>query len=209
MDRPITAVLCAALLLVPVASRSAARADSTAAPRRVYSVRDLPGYTPLVDPESTSVVLGRRMHVPPTDVEFAGGAASLQDLARAICRSISSGSVDSLLALCVTDAEFREVLWREFPQSRPATGVTWTDAWTILFPRLRAGCSHAVRDHVGGPYTFIRFVPPDSTLEYAHFTMRSRLVAEVEDAAGHRERWRWWRAAVGRHGRWKIYSTED
>ena len=51
-----------------------------------------------------------------------------------VCRALHRGDRDSLLALCIRDDEFRDILWREFPQSRPVVGLEWTDAWTIVGP---------------------------------------------------------------------------
>lgn len=208
------AMLCGVLVLAatmgPAPARAEAGADSTAAPPRVaYSVRDAPGYKPLVDAESTSVLLGRRLHAPKVAMPFAGGAKTLDDLGRAVCQAIQLENTEALLKLCITDAEFRGILWREFPQSRPATGLAWEDGWRILYPRLHAGCSHAVRDFGGQGYTFVRFEQPDSTLAYTNFTMHSKLAMVVKSPDGAEHVWHWLRAVVGRQGRWKIYSTED
>lgn len=193
---------------------SGARGDATGAPSAgpppyVSSVRDSPGYTPLVDPESSSVARGRRLHAPRVRQPFVGGTKSLNDLGRAVCSTLQHDDTDSLLRLCVTDGEFRDILWREFPQSRPAVGLTWMDAWRILYARQHAGCMHAVRDYGGRPCEFVRFELPDSTLVCRNFTLHSRLRMVVKNEQGQLETWQWLRAAVERHGRWKIYSTDD
>ena len=172
------------------------------------SVRDSPGWTPLVDPESSSVVLGRRVNAPAVRMPFNGGAKSLDDLGRAICRAVHHQDRDSLLRLCVTDTEFEAILWPEFPQSRPAVGLEWDDAWRILYARLHAGSSHAIRDYGGRPYQFVRF-DVDSTMQYRNFRMQSRLAMVVRNDEGRLESWTWLRAVVARKGRWKIYSTDD
>jgi len=174
----------------------------------VSSVSRLPGYAPLVDPESTSVVIGRRLNAPVVDRPFHGGARSLDDLGRAICRALHHGDRDSLLALCITDDEFRDILWREFPQSRPATGLQWDDAWKILYARLHAGCSHARRDLGGHYYEFLRFDESPPT-RYKNFALHQHLVLVVKDDQGRVQQWTWLRAVAERKGRFKIYSTED
>ena len=186
---------------------TAARADSTPT-RRVYSIQDSPGYQRLFDPESMSVVLGRRLGAPRVHKPFQGGARSIDDLGRAVCRALHHNQRDSLEALCIRDDEFRDILWREFPQSRPAVGLQWDDAWTILYARLHAGCSHAVRDYGGHHYQFIR-VEVDSTARYRNFTLSSGLTLVARDDEGQVQRMRWLRAVAGRDGRYKIYSTED
>ena len=169
---------------------------------------DSPGYKPLVGPESMSVVLGRRTNAPLIITPFKGGAKSLDDLGRAVCWCIHHGDQDSMMRLCVTDTEFRDILWREFPQSRPAVGLQWVDAWKILWARLHAGSVHAVRDYGGHHYDFVRW-QVDSTLAYRNFKMYSRLTLVVHDDTGQMQSWKWLRAVVERKGRFKIYSTDD
>jgi hypothetical protein len=207
----VTALALASVVTGPLSGR--AGAPPTFAPddgvrSRAVSVRDSPGYVPLVDPESTSVLLGRRLNAPAVSKPFRGGARSLDDLGRTICRVLHRSDRDSLLALCITDEEFRDILWREFPQSRPAVGLTWVDAWRILYARLHAGCMHALRDQGGHVYEFVGF-DRDSTARYRNFKLYSGLTLVVRDDEGGIQRWRWLRSIAERGGRFKIYSTDD
>ena len=200
--------LVAALVVAPAAAPAGAPPDAVAR-RHIVSVRDSPGYVPLVDPESTSVRVGRRLNAPLVSKPFRGGAPSLDALGRSVCRALHRGNRDSLLALCVSDEEFRDILWREFPQSRPAVGLEWVDAWRILYARMHAGCSHAVRDYGGHVYAFVGFERPDSVAHYRNFTLRSGLTMVARDDEGRVQKWRWLRAVAERKGAYKIYSTED
>ncbi len=184
--------------------------DAAAAPspRPHVSVRDSPGYVRLFDPESASVAAGRRLNAPLVSRRFEGGARSLDELGRAVCRALHRTSRDSLLALCVRDDEFRDILWREFPQSRPAVGLTWVDAWRILYARMHAGCSHAIRDFGGHAYEFVG-LEADSIARYRNFKLYSRLTLVARDDEGQIQRMKWLRAVAERRGSFKIYSTED
>jgi hypothetical protein len=195
------AALLAAAALAPLA------AADTATPRPP-SIKDSPGYVPLVDPESSSVTIGRRLNAPAVSLPFRGGARSLEGLGHAVCRALQVSSVDSLRALCVTAEEFREILWREFPQSRPATGLTWEDAWQVLDVRLMSGCNAARDDHGGRRWELVR-LECDSTMRYRNFALHSRLTMVVKDDLGQVHRWGWLRAVAERKGRFKIYSTRD
>lgn len=177
-------------------------------PRRVYSIKDSPGYVPAFDPESSSVVIGRRMNAPAVSQRFQGGARSLDALGRAVCRSLHREDRDSLAALCVREDEFRDVLWREFPQSRPATGLTWEDGWRVLGLRLTAGCSEAIHDLGGHHYEFLR-LEADSTMAYRNFKLHSRLTLVARDDEGQTRRMTWMRAVAERKGVFKIVSTTD
>jgi hypothetical protein len=189
------------------AAGTAPPAAATPAPR-VSPLRKEPGYQPLVDPESSSVAIGRRLNAPLVSTPFIGGANSLDDLGRAVCRALHAGHRDSLLRLCITGGEFRDILWREFPQSRPVTGVHWDDAWKILYARLHAGCSQAVRDNGGHWYEFVRF-ESDSIARFRNFRLHSGLVLVAKDDVGGIQRWTWLRAVAERKGSFKIYSTND
>lgn len=191
---------------------TALMAAAGAAWSRPSALSHLPGYVPLVDPESTSVVLGRRTGVPIVRTPFRGGEKSLADLGRAVCRYLHHTQRDSLLSLCVSADEFRDILWREFPQSRPATGLVWEDAWKILYARHRSGCLGALSDLGGEHYEFVRFerLPrADSVVRYANFRTHNGLILVTRDGTGQLQRWNWLRSVAERKGSFKIYSTTD
>jgi hypothetical protein len=189
------------------ATKPAALSDS-AIHGRVYSVKDMPGYVPLVDPESSSVRIGRRVNAPLVSMPFQGGAKSLKDLGQTILRQLGTRQRDSILTLCVTDKEFRDILWPEFPQSRPVTGLHYDDAWKILYARMHAGVVHANRDYGGDKYQFVS-ITADSVMKYKNFTMYSKIKLNSVGPDGGLVSMTWLRGVVERKGRVKIYSTED
>jgi len=197
------------LAAVVLAAGLVAAAASDGAPLHTPSIKDSPGYVPLVDPESLSVLLGRRTGVPLVGKPLRGGARSLDDLGRAVCRALHHEAPDSLLALCVSEDEFRDILWREFPQSRPATGMTWQDAWPTLWGRLHGGCRGAVSDFGGHYVEFLRFERSDTTARYRNFKLHNGLILVVRTDTGEIEEQRWLRSVVERKGVFKIYSVDD
>jgi hypothetical protein len=188
-----------------LAAAPSARPDST---RRVHSIQDSPGWHYVVDPESASVLLGRRTSAPSVSRPFVGGARSMEDLGRIVCRSLHHTNRESLLSVCVSDSEFRDILWREFPESRPITGLTWLDAWISLDQRLQSGISGAISDYGGENWTFVG-IASDSTYRYRNFKLHFgvRLVA-IGDR-GTKVDMTWLRTIAERRGRFKIYSTND
>jgi len=196
--------------LIPTGSLRAqgTAAPDTAARHRAPSLRDSPGWYPVVDPESSSVAIGRRLNAPRIGKPFRGGARSLDELGRAICRGLHHSDRDSLLALCVGDDEFRDILWREFPQSRPATGLTWEDGWVSLEQRLRSGVSGALSTYAGQSLSFVRF-QSDSVARFKNFRLHLGLRLFAVDDQGRTVAMSWVRAVAERKGRFKIYSTDD
>jgi len=142
-------------------------------------------------------------------VPFTGGARSMDALARAICGAFHAESVDSMLALCVNSAEFREILWPEFPQSRPATGIRWDDAWQILWGRLNGGSVASVREYGGHVYTLVRVERTAATVEYKNFKLHNGVTLVLKDDEGQVKRLSWIRSVAERKGRFKIYSMSD
>lgn len=193
------------------AAAPSARGDTVAhAPApRPPSVKDSPGWYPNVDPESASVRIGRRTSAPVVSMPFRGGLKNLDDVGRTICRLLAHKDRDSLNAICVADSEFREIMWREFPQSRPATGLQWDDAWRVLTMRLQSGCSDAVGEFGGHYWQFLRFERADTTAKYKNFKLHNGLVMVVKNEQGETEKHGWLRSVVERKGRFKIYSVRD
>lgn len=200
--------ILAFLTLAGGATARGGAAPDTATRHRVPSLRDSPGWYPIVDPESTSALLGRRPNAPLVRRPFRGGARSLDELGRAICRNLHHTNGDSLLALCVSGDEFRDILWREFPQSRPITGLTWEDGWMSLEQRLRSGIAGALSRHAGEHWQLVRF-EADSVARFKNFRLHLGIRLYATDDQGHTVPMRWVRGVAERGGRFKIYSTDD
>jgi len=201
-----TAMLVAGAALAAPATQPATPAPE---PHHLVSVEAAPGYVPLADPDSMAERLGRRPDAKIVNLPFTGGARSMDALARAICGAFHAESVDSMLALCVNSAEFREILWPEFPQSRPATGIRWDDAWQILWGRLNGGSVASVREYGGHVYTLVRVERTAATVEYKNFKLHNGVTLVLKDDEGQVKRLSWIRSVAERKGRFKIYSMSD
>jgi hypothetical protein len=204
-------VLAAAILAaMPLLSRAADQPVAAPGPaRRVLSVKDSPGYVPLVDPDSLAEKLGRRPTAKLVKEEFTGGGRSMEELGRLICRALHRDDPDTLMSLCVKSAEFRTILWPEFPQSRPATGLRWDDAWQILWGRLNGGSVSATREFGGHYYTFLKFDPPPKVVPYKNFKLHNGITIVAKSDDGSTQRFSFIRSIAERKGRFKIYSMSD
>jgi hypothetical protein len=184
-----------------------------AAPAAAYPVnpalRDAPGYRPAADPDSASVRLGRRLDAPLVRLAFEGGARSLDELGRMLVHAIHHSSADSLRRLCLTREEFAVVLWREFPESRPATGLTADDAWFLLDARLRGGVSKILNELGGRHLEFLRWERTAAVRPYKNFGLHNGLVLVVRDEQGQEARLPHVRAVAERRGSFKLQSLRD
>ncbi len=183
--------------------------SALAHPVPVPSIRDSPGWYPPADPESLSESFGRRLNAPAVRERFRGGCRSLEELGRAVLWALEHSDEDSLRRLCLDRREFSGILWREFPQSRPATGLTAEDAWGTLERRFLAGVSGAVHEHGGRPLRFRRIERYDTTRHYRNFLLHNGIVIVAANEQGEEERLRLVRAVAERRGRFKIQSTTD
>ncbi len=202
------AVLLLALSGIAAAGTSGG-SPPTAAPRRLVSIKDSPGYQPLVDPDSLAEKLGRRPSAPYVAMPFAGGARSLDGLGRAVCGALHRETPDSLLSLCLKPEEFRVIMWPEFPHSRPATGLVWTDAWQVLNGRLNGGSTAFARDFGGHVYTFMAIERSAATVSYKNFKLHNGITIVAKDDEGKVHRFPFIRSIAERKGRFKIYSMTD
>lgn len=203
------AVLAAALAVPasPAAAGEAAPAPHIATVNP--ALRNAPGYVPLVDPESTSVVLGRRPNAPLVSMRFSDGARSMDELGRQICWAVHHTSPDSLRRLCITRPEFSEIMWREFPQSRPVTGLTADDAWVLLAGRLHGGVSKLLDERGGQHLQFVRWDRTDTVAVYKNFRLHNGLRLVVKDEQGREVSLDAVRAVAERKGMYKIQSLKD
>lgn len=207
---PVAVSAAATLALALVASP--ARTDSTRASSsvRVYEsgLSHRPGWYPPSDPESMSVITGRR-DAPAVDMRFSGGRRSAEELARAVLRALEAERDDSLTALCITWKEFEVILWPEFPESRPVTGLTATDGWRVLGNRLASGSRGAIGDLGGGRYELVSAGASAGVTHYRNFDLHRGFTIVVTDSTGAHRRLDFIRSIAERKGTFKIYSMED
>ena len=204
MARLVTAVT--AFVLAGVLA-GAARAGTPLDSVRARAVPIVTGWYPPADPESASVRRGRR-RAPAVALPLAGGRGSLEELARAALAAVSADAPESLLALCVTKEEFEVVMWPEFPQSRPATGLLPMDGWRTLSNRLTSGSFGAASDGSGHAWTLVR-VERGPVMEFRNFGLHRGLGLVARDETGQETRMDFLRTAVERRGVFKIYSMRD
>lgn len=195
--------------LALLASLSAPRTASAQAYTVNPSLQAAPGYKPLVDPDSISVRLGRRLDAPVVDMRFSFGATSMEHLGRMLTHAIHHTSLDSLRHLCITREEFNEILWREFPQSRPVTGLHADDAWFMLDGRLRGGVSKLLSERGGQDLAFVRWDRADTVALYKNFRLHNGLSLVVRDESGREVALPYVRAVAERKGQFKLQSLRD
>lgn len=167
-----------------------------------------PGYYPPDDPESLSVITGRR-DAPAVDLELSGGAASLEDLGRELLAAVNARDERALHALRVTKHEFAVICWPEFPESRPITHITLDDAWEMALPQSLAGASRTIGLYGGRELTLLR-METGGPFAYRNFVRHHGVVLVARDAAtGEVMRLNFVPSVIERRGRFKALLFRD
>ena len=178
-----------------------------AAPVGASVLSNEPGYVAPADPDSAAVRSGRR-DAPAVSQKFTGGAKSLDALARALLRASADGDRAALARMCVTRSEFANILWPEFPQSRPVTGATADDGWYFLKRRNEGGFGRLIGDWKETPLTFVK-VEQGTFDRYKNFGLHRGLTIVAKTPLGETVRIDDLRTVAERKGVYKIYSMRD
>ncbi len=167
-----------------------------------------PGYYPPDDPESMSVITGRR-DAPLVDLDLAGGASSKRDLAMMLLAGLNARDERALHALRITRKEFEVILWPEFPESRPVTNITAEDAWEMSIAQSVSGAGRAIGGYGARQLELVR-VECDPPTPYKNFTLHRGVTIVARDQnSGETERMRFAPTFVERHGRYKVLTFKD
>jgi len=176
---------------------------------RPSPVEQAPGYYPPHDPEADAVLTGRRV-VDLTDLQLSGGASSATALAEAIVDCVSRDDFRRLREYLITFEEFRDILWREFPQSRPATNVPVEDAWDFLFRSSYTGARRMVDDWSGRDLRMTRLSFLQGLTRYTNFNLLLGVRIHARDeTTGEEIVIKYADGFVERNGAWKVYTYRD
>ncbi len=177
-------------------------------PRPRSPLERSPGYFPPADPESNSVFAGRR-HAPAVSLELGGGARSIEGLARNLLAAIETRNEGAMHAQRLTFREFEGICWPEFPESRPITRITATDAWEFSLTSSLAGAGRTVGLYGGHGLELVR-VDVDRIEEFRNFRLHRGVAIVARDAMdGSEVSLRFLPSIVERHGRFKALLYHD
>jgi hypothetical protein len=160
------------------------------------------------DPEFESVITGRRV-VDEHDLVFDGGASSPSELAQWITETVCSGDKDGLRDLMIAQEEFSEILWPEFPQSRPA--LTWTAAevWGVHLAKAHEGAAEGINLYEGDDLAFDYVTCDEGVAPYTNFTLYHGIHIHTHRPDGREVVMEFAKAFAERRGKWKVYIYKD
>jgi hypothetical protein len=166
------------------------------------------GYHPPDDPEADAVRTGRRV-AKKVDIPFTGGLSSPEALAQAILDALRAEDVQALGLIRVTEKEFSEIMYPEFPESRPICNSDAATAFFFLDRTCHSGSSLGMttwgRQHLellGIEYAGGRSV-------YTNFTLYHGVHIHALNERGQEVVLKFARTFAERNGVWKVYGYKD
>ncbi len=167
-----------------------------------------PGYVPPNDPEADAVRTGKRV-VGKIDLPFTGGESTPERLAIRILAAVEASDMNALQALRVNADEFTQILWPEFPQSRPITNAKVGDVWFFLDQRCHGGISAGLTDWGGQKLELLGLTYEVGRAPYTNFTLYDGVRLHVRAESGEEFALKFVGTLAERNGVWKVYAYTD
>ena len=154
--------------------------EMTQHPRFRSAMEGRPGYAMPYDPEWRTMVTGKR-EVAPMSFQLEDGVDSMQHLAQALLEALRVKDHDALQRLRVTRHEFEDLMWPEFPQSRPYLRIESEEAWIAHHNSSAAAVATLLRKWGGRNLELIAVDYGDS-FKYTNFTLYQGVKLRVRTA---------------------------
>jgi hypothetical protein len=167
-----------------------------------------PGYHPPDDPEADAVRAGRRKAAV-IDTPFTGGENSPEELAQDVLDALRTRDFNALQRLRVNPDEFAEIMWPEFPQSRPLCNNRVDDVFFFLDRTCHSGITLALSTWGGQDLRLLGITYEIGRAPYTNFTLYHGVNIHVLEPDGREAVIRSVRSLAERKGVWKIYSFKD
>jgi hypothetical protein len=167
-----------------------------------------PGYHPVDDPEADAVRRGRRL-ASKVDIPFTGGETSPERLAQAILDALKAEDFNVLRALRVTPDEFADIMYPEFPESRPLCNSDASTAYFFLDRTSHSGCTLGLSIWGGQDLRLLGIEYAIGRAPYTNFTLYHGVRIHVLKPNGEEGVIKFVRTFAERNGIWKVYTYKD
>lgn len=141
---------------------------------------------------------------PPTPLP--GSAKTPEATARLALERIAAGDREGLLALALTEAEFREVVYPELPASRPERNTSADYLWRGLRQKSRNALAFTLDRHAGPPLELLAVDFLGETTDYGTYRVHRRTALTVRNPDGGKTVVRVFGSMIERGGEYKIFS---
>ena len=142
-------------------------------------------------------------------LKLGGGEASFKGLIEKVVDAAVRDDRARLQALAVDAHDFEDVLWPEFPESRPVTNIEAEDGWGFLHRSNLSGATRGAALVGGRPLTFSHVTYREGITPYTNFTLHRGLVIHCTDRNGDPVELEFVRTVAECNGSWKVYRYAD
>lgn len=135
-----------------------------------------------------------------------GSAKTPEATARLALERIAAGDREGLLALALTEAEFREVVYPELPASRPERNTSADYLWRGLRQKSRNALAFTLDRHAGPPLELLAVDFLGETTDYGAYRVHRKTALTVRAPDGGKTVVRVFGSMIERGGEYKIFS---
>lgn len=137
---------------------------------------------------------------------FAASAETPEEAARRALERIAAGDREGLLAIALSEAEFREVVYPELPASRPERNTSADYVWRGLRQKSRNSLAFTLDRYTGAPLELVAVEFLGETTDYGSYRVHRKTALTVKRPDGSKTVVRLFGSMIERAGRYKIFS---
>lgn len=131
---------------------------------------------------------------------------SPEAVARAVLGALAEEDGPTLVALALSEMEFRTVVWPELPSSRPERGLPFEYAWGDLHQKSTNELRRLLARAGGRQYELLEMTFDGESTRYETFTVHRDSRLRVRDAEGAERDVRLFGSVLQRGGEYKLFS---
>ena len=135
-----------------------------------------------------------------------GSAKTPEATARLALERIAAGDREGLLALALSEAEFREVVYPELPASRPERNTSADYLWRGLRQKSRNALAFTLDRHAGPLLELLAVDFLGETTDYGAYRVHRKTALTVRAPDGRKTIVRVFGSMIERGGEYKIFS---
>lgn len=132
-----------------------------------------------------------------------------QELFDHLLEALEKKDTAALVGMMISEKEFKEWLWWEFPASRPETNIPVDFAWENHARNSSKGLRKALRDYGGKKFFYVSHRFEEGEDKYQSFIIHTKTRVTVADTSGKELELKVFGSVVEMNGRYKLLSYRD
>lgn len=133
---------------------------------------------------------------------------SLEALAEAIVEAIQDSSLEKLQSYCLTEQEYREILWANLPEAE-VRSMPVEKAWSWVKRDVEKSILRYTSDFGKHQLKIVKQTPPQEVRAYPNIKVHRAFRITVSDRGAEPEEWRLMNVVLEYKGWYKIIAYND